>query len=282
MAIENYVVKIGELEVSNSHPLVLIAGPCVIESESLIFEVAGRLKEITAELGIGFIFKTSFDKANRTSIDSFRGVGLEKGLEILSKVKRELDVLLLTDIHIPSQADVVANVVDIIQIPAFLIRQTDMIVFAARTGKAINLKKGQFIAPWDMKYVVEKAVKSGNRNLLLTERGYMFGYNNLVVDIRSLAIMKELGYPVIYDATHSLQMPGGGKQSGGLRRYIEPLARACVSVGIAGVFMETHPNPEKALSDASVMIRLGDVKRLLERLVEIDRTVKRWEDLGIS
>jgi len=279
---KNLTVKCGSIEISNASNFCLITGPCQLETEHHAMNMSSKIKEITSKLGINFIYKTSFDKANRTSIDSFRGVGLEKGLEFLSKVKRELDVLLLTDIHIPSQADVVANVVDIIQIPAFLIRQTDMIVFAARTGKAINLKKGQFIAPWDMKYVVEKAVKSGNRNLLLTERGYMFGYNNLVVDIRSLAIMKELGYPVIYDATHSLQMPGGGKQSGGLRRYIEPLARACVSVGIAGVFMETHPNPEKALSDASVMIRLGDVKRLLERLVEIDRTVKRWEDLGIS
>ena len=282
MEVRNRKIKIGKICISNSLPIVLIAGPCAIESEDLVMEVAERLKNITSELNIGFIFKSSFDKANRTSIDSFRGVGISKGLQILEKVKKELDLLLLTDIHIPSHADEVASVVDVIQIPAFLIRQTDMIVSAAKTKKTINLKKGQFISPSDMKYVIEKATRYGNDNILLTERGYMFGYNNLIVDMRSFSIMKEFGYPVIYDATHSLQMPGGGKETSGVRQYIESLSRASVSIGIAGIFMETHPEPNKALSDASVMIKIDDIKLLLERLIKIDRIVKKWEDLQIS
>jgi len=253
----------------------LIAGPCVIESEELVFETAKKLKEITDKLNLDFVFKTSYDKANRTSIKSFRGPGLEKGLAILKNLKKELNIKVLTDVHDVHDVEKVAKVVDVIQIPAFLSRQTDLILEVARTGKIVNVKKAQFMAPWDIKFVIEKIESTGNKKIWITERGYIFGYNNLVVDFRSIVIMKKFGYPIIYDATHSLQKPSAGNGfSGGEREFIPYLARAAVAVGIDGLFMEVHPNPEKALSDAQTQYPLSQLENLLKQLIEIDKLVR--------
>ncbi len=253
----------------------LIAGPCVIESENLVFEVANTLKEITSRLGIDFVFKASYDKANRTSIKGYRGPGLKEGLKILNEVKKKFNIKVLTDVHDVHDIEKVAQVVDVIQIPAFLSRQTDLVVEVAKTGKIVNVKKAQFMAPWDVKFVIEKIESTGNRNIWITERGFMFGYNNLVVDFRSIVIMKKFGYPVIYDATHSLQKPSiEGEMSGGDREFIPYLARAAVAVGIDGLFMEVHPEPEKALSDPKTQYPLFQLENLLKQLLEIDKLVK--------
>jgi 2-dehydro-3-deoxyphosphooctonate aldolase (KDO 8-P synthase) len=262
-------------EAGLDRPLFLIAGPCVIESETLALETAGRLKEITVRLGIPFIYKSSFDKANRTSMSSFRGLGLEAGLKILEKVKEQVIVPVLTDVHEDTPLDEVAAVVDVLQTPAFLCRQTNFIQRVARQGKPVNIKKGQFLAPWDMKNVAEKALAAGNRRIMVCERGVSFGYNNLVSDMRSLAVMRETGCPVVFDATHSVQLPGGaGGKSGGQREFVPVLARAAVAVGIAGIFMETHPDPDKALSDGPNAWPLSRMEELLAVLKELDQTVK--------
>jgi len=269
------IVKIGHIEIGGNTPLVLIAGPCVIESETQVRKTAEELKEITSEIKIPFIFKSSYDKANRTSIKSYRGPGLEKGLEILEKVKGEFDIPILIDVHRIEEVELVSKVADILQVPAFLCRQTDLIISIARTGKPVNVKKGQFLAPWDMKNVIEKIESTGNKNILLTERGSCFGYNNLVVDIKSLPIMRSFGYPVVFDATHSVQKPGGrGTATGGEREYVPFLAQAAVATGIDGLFLEVHPDPEEALSDGPNMIKLNRVKELLEKLIRIDNIVK--------
>lgn len=269
------IVKIGNTEIGGNRPLVLIAGPCVIESEDQVRKTIEGLKEITGEINIPFIFKSSYDKANRTSIKSYRGPGLDKGLEILEKVKREFDIPLLVDVHRIEEVKLVSKVADILQVPAFLCRQTDLIISIARTGKPINVKKGQFLAPWDMQNVIEKIESTGNKNILLTERGSCFGYNNLVVDMKSLPIIRSFGYPVVFDATHSVQKPGGkGTTTAGEREYVPFLAQAAVATGIDGLFLEVHPQPEKALSDGPNMIRLSRVKELLEKLIKIDKVVK--------
>ena len=263
-------------EVGLDRPLFLIAGPCVVESEQLQLDVAGQLKEITARLGINFIFKSSFDKANRTSIGSFRGPGMEEGLRVLAEVKRQLGVPVLTDVHEYTPMDEVASVVDVLQTPAFLVRQTDFITKVCATGKPVNIKKGQFLSPWDMKPVVEKAKSTGNNQIMVCERGASFGYNNLVSDMRSLAVMRDTGCPVVFDATHSVQLPGGqGSSSGGQREFVPVLARAAVAVGVSGVFMETHPDPSKALSDGPNAWPLGKMEALLETLLELDAITKR-------
>lgn len=259
----------------NDKPFFLIAGPCVIESEALILDVAGQLKAITDELKINFIFKSSFDKANRSSHDSFRGPGLEKGMQILEKVKKQIGVPVLTDVHEDTPLHEVSKVVDVLQTPAFLCRQTNFIQNVMKCGLPVNIKKGQFLAPWDMKHVVEKARATGNDKIMVCERGVSFGYNNLVSDMRSLAIMRETNCPVVFDATHSVQLPGGqGATSGGQREFVPVLARAAVAVGIAGLFMETHPNPEKALSDGPNNWPLAKMKELLMQLKQIDSVVK--------
>jgi 2-dehydro-3-deoxyphosphooctonate aldolase (KDO 8-P synthase) len=269
------IVKIGHIEIGRNRPLVLIAGPCVIESEDQVRKTIEGLKEITGEINIPFIFKSSYDKANRTSIKSYRGLGLDKGLEILEKVKREFDIPLLVDVHQIEEVKLVSKVADILQVPAFLCRQTDLIISIAKTGKPINVKKGQFLAPWDMQNVIEKIESTGNKNILLTERGSCFGYNNLVVDMKSLPIIRSFGYPVVFDATHSVQKPGGkGTTTAGEREYVPFLAQAAVATGIDGLFLEVHPQPEKALSDGPNMIRLSRVKELLEKLIKIDKVVK--------
>ena len=263
-------------EVGLDRPLFLIAGPCVVESEQLQLDVAGQLKEITARLGINFIFKSSFDKANRTSIGSFRGPGMEEGLRVLAEVKRQLGVPVLTDVHEYTPMDEVASVVDVLQTPAFLVRQTDFITKVCATGKPVNIKKGQFLSPWDMKPVVEKAKSTGNQQIMVCERGASFGYNNLVSDMRSLAVMRETGCPVVFDATHSVQLPGGqGSSSGGQREFVPVLARAAIAVGVSGVFMETHPDPSKALSDGPNAWPLGKMRALLETMLELDAATKR-------
>ena len=263
-------------QVGLEHPLFLIAGPCVIESEQLALDTAGQLKEITARLGVPFIYKSSFDKANRTSVTGHRGPGLEGGLRILAEVKRQIGVPVLTDVHEYTPLAEVASVVDVLQTPAFLCRQTDFIQNVARTGKPVNIKKGQFLAPWDMPHVVAKARAAGNTQIMVCERGASFGYNNLVSDMRSLAVMRATGCPVVFDATHSVQLPGGqGAQSGGQREFVPVLARAAVAVGIAGLFAETHPDPDHALSDGPNAWPLPKMAALLETLVELDRAVKR-------
>jgi 2-dehydro-3-deoxyphosphooctonate aldolase (KDO 8-P synthase) len=270
-------LKLCGFEVGLDQPLFLIAGPCVVESEQLQTEVAGRLKEITGELGIPFIFKSSYDKANRSSGKSFRGLGMEKGLEILDKVRREVGVPVLTDVHAQDEVAEVALVVDVLQTPAFLCRQTDFIHAVASAGKPVNIKKGQFLAPHDMKNVVDKAREaSKSDNIMVCERGASFGYNNLVSDMRSLAIMRDTGCPVVFDATHSVQLPGGqGTSSGGQREFVPVLARAAVATGVAGLFMETHPDPAKALSDGPNAWPLPRMKELLSTLKEIDALVKQ-------
>jgi 2-dehydro-3-deoxyphosphooctonate aldolase (KDO 8-P synthase) len=271
----NAVVEVGKAKFGNTLPLALIAGPCVLESRAHAFEMAEALKQITAKLGLGFVYKTSFDKANRTSAASARGLGLDKTLAIFAELREKLGLAVLTDVHEPEQCARVAEVVDVLQIPAFLCRQTDLLVAAAKTGRAVNVKKGQFLAPWDMANVVEKITGVGNANVLVTERGASFGYNTLVSDMRALPVLAKIGAPVIFDATHSVQQPGGqGTSSGGERAYVPVLARAAVAVGVAGVFIETHQDPDKAPSDGPNMISLKDLAPLLERLLQFDRLAK--------
>ncbi|KXX64323.1 3-deoxy-8-phosphooctulonate synthase [Marichromatium gracile] len=269
-------MRLAHFEVGLDRSLFLIAGPCVIESAGLAEETAGRLKEITDALGIPFVYKSSFDKANRSSLGSFRGPGIERGLQILEAVRQRIGVAVLTDVHEDTPLDEVAAVVDVLQTPAFLCRQTNFIRAVAAQGKPVNLKKGQFLAPWDMKHVVDKARDTGNQQIMVCERGVSFGYNNLVSDMRALAVMRETGCPVVFDATHSVQLPGGqGTSSGGQREFVPVLARAAVAAGVSGLFMETHPDPDQALSDGPNAWPLGRMQALLETLVELDRTVKR-------
>ena len=269
-------MKLCGFDVGLEHPLFLIAGPCVVESEQLQLDVAGQLKEITGRLGINFIFKSSFDKANRTSINSFRGPGMEEGLRVLAEVKRQIGVPVLTDVHEYTPMDEVASVVDVLQTPAFLVRQTDFITKVCQTGKPVNIKKGQFLSPWDMAPVVEKAKSTGNQQIMVCERGASFGYNNLVSDMRSLSVMRQTGCPVVFDATHSVQLPGGqGSTSGGQREFVPVLARAAIAAGVAGIFMETHPDPSKALSDGPNAWPLGKMEALLTTLLELDAITKR-------
>lgn len=268
-------MKLGQFEVGLTHPFFLIAGPCVIESEQFALDTAGQLKEMTAALGIPFIYKSSYDKANRTSGKSFRGPGMEAGLQILEKVKKQLGVMVLTDVHEDTPMHEVAKVVDVLQTPAFLCRQTNFIHRVAEQNIPVNIKKGQFLSPWEMKNVVEKARETGNQHIMVCERGASFGYNNLVSDMRSLAVMRETGCPVVFDATHSVQLPGGGGTvSSGQRQFVPVLARAAVAAGVAGLFMETHPDPDKAPSDGPNMWPLGRLKALLQTLQAIDKTVK--------
>ncbi|MFQ5468945.1 MAG: 3-deoxy-8-phosphooctulonate synthase [Gammaproteobacteria bacterium] len=269
-------MKLCGFEVGLEQPLFLIAGPCVIESEQLAIDTAGKLKDITSDLSIPFIYKSSFDKANRTSADSFRGPGIEKGLGILEKVRSQIGVPVLTDVHEDTPLDEVASIVDVLQTPAFLCRQTNFIKKAASTGKPVNIKKGQFLAPWDMKNVVEKAQATGNQQIMVCERGVSFGYNTLVSDMRALAILRETHCPVVFDATHSVQQPGGrGTVSGGQREFVPVLARAAIAVGVAGLFMETHPDPDSALSDGPNSWPIDKMRSLLETLKLIDDNVKR-------
>lgn len=268
-------MKLANYEISNTSPLLLIAGPDSLESEAMCIEVAGHLSELTQRLNIPYVFKGSFDKANRTSVKSYRGPGMEEGLRILELVRNQIGVPVITDVHEDTPLDEVAAVVDVLQTPAFLCRQTNFIQNVAKTGRPINLKKGQFLSPWEMAKVVEKAKETGNEQLMVCERGYMFGYNNLVVDMRSLDIMQNTGCPVIFDATHSVQMPGGqGDASGGAREFVPTLARAAVGVGVAGLFCETHPDPDKALCDGPNSVALSDMEALLETVVAIDQVVK--------
>jgi len=272
---KNIIVKCGKLSISNSNPFTLIAGPCQLENEKHAIDVAEKLKEITEKLNIGLIYKTSFDKANRTSLKSTRGIGLKNSLPIFDKIKKSLNIPVLTDVHTIEQCEIVSKHVDILQIPAFLCRQTDLLVAAAKTGKIINVKKGQFLAPWDMVNVTKKIEGTGNKNILVTERGASFGYNTLISDMRSLPIMAKNGYPVVFDATHSVQQPGGmGEKSGGQREFVEYLARAAVAVGVAAIFMETHPDPDNAPSDGPNMVPLSNMPNLLKQLVEIDKLIK--------
>jgi 2-dehydro-3-deoxyphosphooctonate aldolase (KDO 8-P synthase) len=272
----NAIVRIGSVEVGNRMPLAIIAGPCALESRDHALEMASALKEIAAKAGVGLIYKTSFDKANRTSANSVRGLGLELALPILAEVRERLGVPVLTDVHERQQCAQVAQAVDVLQIPAFLCRQTDLLIAAAETGRVVNIKKGQFLAPWDMKNVIAKVTGAGNPNVLTTERGVSFGYNTLVSDMRALPILASFGAPVVFDATHSVQQPGGqGTTSGGERDMVPVLARAAVAIGVAAVFMETHQDPDKAPSDGPNMLKLKDVPALLAELVEIDRIAKK-------
>ena len=276
---ESKSVKCGNLNISNTNPFTLIAGPCQLENEKHALEVANKLKKITENLGIGFIYKTSFDKANRTSLKGKRGAGLENSLPVFDKIRKDLGVPVLTDVHTIEQCEIVSKHVDVLQIPAFLCRQTDLLIAAAKTGKVINVKKGQFLAPWDMVNVTKKIEDSGNKNILVTERGASFGYNTLVSDMRSLPIMAKNGYPVVFDATHSVQQPGGmGDKSGGQREFVEYLSRAAVAVGVAAVFMETHPDPDNAPSDGPNMVPLSKMSNLLKQLIEIDKLVKNGKN----
>ena len=272
----NHSVTVGDVTFANDAPLALIAGPCQLESRQHAFDMAGALKELTRELGIGLVYKSSFDKANRTSLGATRGAGLDASLPVFADLKKEFGLPILTDVHTAEQCAVVAEVVDVLQIPAFLSRQTDMLVAAAKTGRVVNVKKGQFLAPWDMKNVVAKVVESGNPNVLSTERGASFGYNTLVSDMRALPILADIGAPVIFDATHSVQQPGGqGGSSGGERRFVKTLASAAVAVGVAGVFIETHDDPDNSTSsDGPNMVPLKDMRALLERLMALDRIAK--------
>ena len=269
-------MQLCNFEIGPDHPFFLIAGPCVIESEQLAMDTAGQLKELTSDLQIPFVYKSSFDKANRSSHESYRGPGIDDGLKILADVKAKIDVPVLTDVHEDTPLDEVANVVDILQTPAFLCRQTNFIQAVAKTGLPVNIKKGQFLAPWDMNNVVDKARATGNDKIMVCERGASFGYNYLVSDMRSIVVMQETGAPVVFDATHSVQMPGGsGKVSGGQREFVPALARAAIAVGVSGLFMETHPDPEKAMSDGPNSWPIDKMKSLLEILKTIDQTVKQ-------
>ena len=271
----NLKVKCANFEISNDKPFTLIAGPCQLENEVHAIKISTELKKITNELGINLIYKTSFDKANRTSLKGRRGIGLEKSLLIFDKIREKVGVPVLTDVHTAEQCSVVAKHVDVLQIPAFLCRQTDLLIAAAKTGKIINVKKGQFLAPWDMANVVKKIEESGNKNILVTERGASFGYNTLVSDMRALPIMAKFGFPIVFDATHSVQQPGGmGEKSGGQREFVPYLARAAIAVGVGAIFMETHEDPDNAPSDGPNMVPLNEVKALLKKLTEIDKLVK--------
>ena len=269
------IIKCKDFEIANNKKLTLISGPCQIESEQHAFDIASYIKELTNKLGINFIFKSSFDKANRTSISGARGIGLDKSLKIFEKIRSQLNLPVLTDVHSSEQCSIISNVIDIIQIPAFLCRQTDLLIAAAKTKKIINVKKGQFLAPWDMVNVTKKISESGNDNILVTERGVSFGYNTLVTDMRSIPEMAKNGYPVVFDATHSVQQPGGqGNKSGGQREFIEHLSKAAVAVGVAAIFIETHEDPDNAPSDGPNMLNLKDLKKLLEKLIKIDQLIK--------
>ena len=271
----SHKVKCSNFEIANNKPFTLIAGPCQLESEVHAIKISTKLKKITNELKINLIYKTSFDKANRTSLKGRRGLGLDKSLPIFDKIKNEVGVPILTDVHTAEQCSIVADHVDVLQIPAFLCRQTDLLIAAAKTGKIINVKKGQFLAPWDMANVIKKIEESGNKNILITERGASFGYNTLVSDMRSLPIMSKFGFPIVFDATHSVQQPGGmGEKSGGQREFVPYLARAAIAVGVGAIFMETHDDPDNAPSDGPNMIPLNEVKPLLKKLTEIDNIVK--------
>lgn len=267
-------IGINGIVFGEKQPLVLIAGPCVIESEKDCCQIAGKIKDIAIEANVPLIFKASYDKANRSSINSYRGPGIKKGIKILSKVKNEIGVPILSDVHCCKEIDIVQEVLDVIQIPAFLCRQTDLILHAAKTGKPVNIKKGQFLAPWDVQNIAEKMLSEGNKNIIFTERGTMFGYNNLVADMRSIVIMKQMGFPVVFDATHSVQLPGGmGSTSGGQREMIGPLTNAAVSVGCDGLFIETHEKPEKALSDSASMLPLQQLLPLIKKATRIREAV---------
>jgi len=270
------MIQLGNIFIGDNKPLVLIAGPCVVENEKLILYTANEIKKITSDLDIPFIFKSSYKKANRTSINSFVGIDEKEALEILSKVKRNLDLPILTDVHTVEEINYVSKVADVLQIPAFLSRQTDLLLAAGRSGKIVNVKKGQFLAPDDMKHVAEKVASTGNTKIMLTERGTTFGYHNLVVDMRSFIIMKEFGYPVVMDATHSVQLPSKGDTSGGQPKFIKPLAKAATAIGIDALFLEVHPNPKEALSDASSQLPLDELKELLTEIKAIDKLVKRY------
>ena len=271
----NHKVKCSNFEIANDNPFTLIAGPCQLENEDHALKISSELKKITSDLGINLIYKTSFDKANRTSLKGKRGMGLEKSLPIFDKIRKEVGLPVLTDVHTAEQCSIVANHVDVLQIPAFLCRQTDLLIAAAKTGKIINVKKGQFLAPWDMANVIKKIEESGNKNILITERGASFGYNTLVSDMRALPIMSRFGFPIVFDATHSVQQPGGmGEKSGGQREFVPYLARAAVAVGVGAIFMETHEDPDNAPSDGPNMVPLNEVKTLLKKLTEIDKLIK--------
>lgn len=270
-----HIVKVGDYLVGQDNPLMLMAGPCVLEGYERSLMIGKKAKAICDELGIPYVFKASFDKANRSSINSFRGPGIDEGLKILAQIKKDLGVPVVTDIHEPWHADKAAEVVDILQIPAFLCRQTDLVYTAAKTGKTVNVKKAQFLAPWDMKNVITKVEEAGNQNLMLTERGSSFGYNTLVTDMRGLAVMRELGYPVVMDATHSVQIPGGqGTSSGGQSQYVPHMARAAAAIGIDALFLEVHDNPAEALSDGPNMVQLDNLKKLLQDVITIDKIVR--------
>ena len=270
-----HIVKVGDYLVGQGNPLMLMAGPCVLEGYERSLMIGKKAKAICDELGIPYVFKASFDKANRSSINSFRGPGIDEGLKILAQIKNDLGVPVVTDIHEPWHADKAAEVVDILQIPAFLCRQTDLVYAAAKTGKTVNVKKAQFLAPWDMKNVITKVEEAGNQNLMLTERGSSFGYNTLVTDLRGLAVMRELGYPVVMDATHSVQIPGGqGTSSGGQSQYVPHMARAAAAIGIDALFLEVHDNPAEALSDGPNMVQLDNLKKLLQDVITIDKIVR--------
>ena len=271
----NFKVKCANFEIANNNPFTLIAGPCQLESEAHALKISTELKKITTELNINLIYKTSFDKANRTSLSGKRGMGLEKSIPIFDKIRKEVDVPILTDVHTIDQCALVAKHVDVLQIPAFLCRQTDLLIAAAKTGKIINVKKGQFLAPWDMANVIKKIEDSGNKNILITERGTSFGYNTLVSDMRALPIMSKFGFPIVFDATHSVQQPGGmGEKSGGQREFVPTLARAAVAVGVGAVFIETHEDPDNAPSDGPNMVPLNELKSLLKKLTKIDSLIK--------
>ena len=272
---KNIIVNCDGIKISNKEKICLIAGPCQLENEQHALDMAGKISEISKKYNIGFIYKTSFDKANRTSLKSKRGAGLEKSLPIFDKIKKQINVPILTDIHNAEQCSIVANHVDVLQIPAFLCRQTDLLVAAAKTNKVINVKKGQFLAPWDMSNVIKKISDTGNSNILITERGASFGYNTLVSDMRSIPIMAQTGYPIVFDATHSVQQPGGmGDKSGGERKFVSHLSRAAVAVGIAAVFIETHQDPDNAPSDGPNMVPLNEMDSLVNKLLEIDKLIK--------
>lgn len=275
------MIEIGKIKIDNNLPFVLIGGPCVVESKELTFSTAEKILEITLKLNIPYIFKSSYKKANRTSINSFTGIGDEEALKILGDVKKEFNLPILTDVHSVEEIKIASEVVDILQIPAFLCRQTELLLEAGKTGKPVNIKKGQFLAPDEIKYAADKVASSGNQNILLTERGTTFGYHNLVVDMRSLVIMKKLGYPVIMDATHAVQIPGVGGKSGGSREFIPYLAKAAMTIGIAGLFLEIHPDPSKALSDADSQLPLKFLEDLLIQVKEIDNLVKSFRELEI-
>ncbi|MBM3243755.1 MAG: 3-deoxy-8-phosphooctulonate synthase [Candidatus Omnitrophica bacterium] len=267
-------VSVKNIKIGDKNKLVLIAGPCVIESESACLNIARRIKDITVRLGIPFIFKSSFDKANRMSLESFRGPGIRRGLEVLNKVKNKVGIAVLSDVHCVREVDLAAKVLDIIQIPAFLSRQTDIVLAAAKTGKVVNIKKGQFLAPWDILPIIRKVESTGNKNIIITERGVSFGYNNLVTDFRALEIIRSFGYPVIYDATHSIQAPAGkGNCSGGNREFVEGLSRAAVAFGCDGLFLEVHPDPDKALCDGPNMIDLKALEKLLRQVSKISKAL---------